>query len=168
MARIADGPLPPGASELMQNNLHRALANNPAMAEKFYGLANAVHMTSHAPVRVRELVILRVTANLRSDFEFSHHFRGCQTVGVTADEARAVRDGDFARFTDAERAALALAEAVEDRRVTDAVWAAAAAHFSDVELLDLAMAASFYGYASRLTLALGVPADEGFPTIDES
>jgi 4-carboxymuconolactone decarboxylase len=168
MARIADAPLPPGTHGLMQNNLHRALANNPAMAEGFYGLANAVHTTSHLPARVRELAILRVTANLRSDFEFSHHFRGCQTVGVSAEEARAVRDGRFAGFSEAERAALALAEAVEARRVTDELWAAAAAHFPQVELLDLVMAASFYGYASRLCLALGVPADEGFPTIDEA
>lgn len=168
MARIKDAPLPPGTSELMQNNLHRALANNPAMAENFYALANSIHGDSHPAVRFREFAILRVTAKVGSDFEFSHHFVGAQTVGVAAAEARAIRDGDFSGFTDAERAVLELTDAVDECRVTDELWAAAAVHFSEVELLDLVMAASFYGYASRMTLALGVPADEGFPTIAEA
>ena len=38
----------------------------------------------------------------------------------------------------------------------------------EAELLDLVMAASFYGYASRLTLALDVRVDPGMPTIAAS
>jgi alkylhydroperoxidase family enzyme len=168
MARIADAPLPPGTSELMQNNLHRTLANNRAMADNFYLLANSIHTDAVLPTRTRELAILRVTSQLGSDFEFSHHFVGAQSVGVTAQECRAVRDGDFAGFSDAERAALALVDSVEARTVTDLVWAEAARHFPPVELLDLVMATAFYGCASRLTLAMGVPADPGFPTILEA
>jgi hypothetical protein len=52
--------------------------------------------------------------------------------------------------------------------VTDAIWADPARHFPPVELLDLVMAVSFYGYASRLTLAISVPADPGFPTIQQA
>ena len=168
MTRIADAPLPEGTSELMQNNLHRALANNRAMADKFYILANGIHADSGLPARIREFAILRVTSRLGSDFEFSHHFVGCQTVGVSADEARAVRDGDFSGFSEAERAVLALADAVEDNSVTDDIWQAAEAHFPPVQLLDLVTAAGFYGFASRLTNGLGVPSDEGFPTISEA
>lgn len=168
MARIKDVPLPEGAHALMHNNLYRALSNNPEMSVRFFEYATAMHMTSSLPVRIKEICILRITSQLRSEFEFSQHFRACQTVGVTAEEARAARDGDFSSFTDADRAALALTDAVEQRQVTDALWAAARAHFSEVQLLDLVMFASFYGYASRLTIALGVPEDEGFATIDAS
>jgi len=168
MARIADAPLPEGTTGLMDNCMHRVLANNRAMADNFYLLANSIHGDSALPVRVRELAILRVTALAGSDFEFSHHFMGCQSVGVTADEARAMRDGDLAGLSDGERAAVALAEAVDGNCVTDAVWQAAAAHLSEVQLLDLAMAASFYGYASRLCNALAIPADPGFPAISEA
>lgn len=168
MSRIADAPLPPDTSELMQNNLHRTLANNRRMADNFYLLANSIHGDSNLPTRIREFAILRVSARLGSDFEFSHHFRGAQSVGITADECRAIRDGEFGAFSDAERAALALTDAVEDRGVTEAVWAQAARHFSPVELLDLVMAVGFYGYASRLTIALDVPVDPGFATIANS
>jgi 4-carboxymuconolactone decarboxylase len=168
MSRITNAALPPGTTGLMENNLHRALANNPAMAPSFYGLANAIHAHSHLPQRVKELAILRVAAKLGSDFEFSHHFRACPTVGLTVEDVRAARDGDFTRFSAAETAALALTDAIDECRVDDHLWSAAAAHFCEVELLDLAMTVGFYGYASRLTVALNIAVDPGFLTIAES
>lgn len=168
MSRIADGALPPGTSGLMRNNLHRALANNPEMAASFYVLANSIHAHSHLPGRIKELAILRVASRVGSDFEFSHHFRACQSVGIAVEEARAVRDGNLVAFPAAEQAALALVEALEDGSVTDAVWSAAAAHLSEVQMLDLTMTTGFYGYASRLTRALDIAVDDGFLTIAQS
>lgn len=168
MARIANGQLPPETNPLMQNNLHRALVNNAAMAGHFYALAQSIHTNSSLPTRIREFGILRVSAKLGSDFEYSHHFRASQTVGVTADEARAIRDSDFSSFSEAERAALELADAIDQCRVTDAVWATAATHLNPVQLLDFVNAVGFYGYASRLTCALEIAVDEGFLTIAQS
>jgi alkylhydroperoxidase family enzyme len=105
---------------------------------------------------------------LQAEVEWAQHFRVAQMVGVTADEARAIRDGDFTAFTPAEQAAIAFAEAVETRRVTDAVWTEAATHFSQRELLDLVMVAGFYGYASRITMALDVQVDAGLTRIAQS
>lgn len=168
MSRISDAPLPEGTTGVMVNNLHHALANNPAMAPNFYVLANSIHLDTNLSARIKELAILRVTSQLKSDFEFSHHFAGCEKSGISVEEARAVRDGDFSRFPEAEKAVLALADSIEQCAVTDAVWSAAAAHLSETQMLDLVMAVAFYGCASRITLALGVPADEGYPTIGEA
>ncbi len=168
MARIADTTLPPGTTGLMDNVMHRVIANNRAMADNFYLLANSIHRDSRLPHRVKEFAILRVSALAESDFEFGHHFAGCQTVGATAEEARAVRDGRFDHFEEAERAAIELAEAVDANRVTDSLWQAAASYFSEAQLLDLVMTASFYGYASRLCNGLGIPGEPGFPTIAEA
>lgn len=168
MSRIADAALPAGTSDLMQNNLHRALANNRDMADGFYTLAGGVHQHSRLPVRLRELAILRTASRLGSDFEWSHHFAGAQTVGVSAEDARAVRDDDLTPFSEAERCVIALADAVEERRVDDAIWARARGFLSEAELLDLVMAAGFYGFASRLTVALDVAVDPGLTGIAES
>lgn len=168
MARIPDVALPDGTTGVMDNVMHRVIARNRAMADNFYSLANSIHRDTTLPDRIKEFAILRVTSRAGSDFEFSHHFVGCQTLGITADEARAVRDGYLAGFPEAERAAIALAEAVDANCVTDALWQAAAAHLSEAQLLDLATTASFYGFASRLNNALGVPADPGYPTISEA
>lgn len=168
MARISDTTLPEGAHALMDNNLYRVLSHNPEMAVRFFEYATAFHHCSELAPRVKELCILRVTSNLRSEFEFSHHFRASQSCGVTADEARAARDGDVSGFSQAEQAALALTDAIDRREVTDALWQKARGYFSERELIDLLTAVTFYGYASRLTVALDVPVDEGFPSIDAS
>ena len=168
MARIADSELPEGTSALMQNNLHRVLASNRRMADAFYDLAWDVHNVSRLAQRLRELAILRTSARIGSDFEWSHHFKGAQTVGVTADEARAVRDDDLGGFSDAERCVIELADAIEQKNVDDALWARARSFFSEGELLDLVMIAGFYGFASRMTLALDVKVDPGFTGIADS
>ncbi len=52
--------------------------------------------------------------------------------------------------------------------VTDRVWQETARHFSGDDLLDLVVVAGFYGYASRLTNAMGVEIDEGLMGIAAS
>ena len=112
---------------------------------------------------MRELAILRVTAMAGSDFEFSHHFIGCQTVGVSAERsAVGARRAACPAFPTPNARPLCSAEAVDANVVPDALWRSAAGHFSARQLLDLAMTASFYGFASRLCNGLGVPADPDF------
>jgi alkylhydroperoxidase family enzyme len=50
---------------------------------------------------------------------------------------------------------------VDRCEVDDRCWTAAREHFSEVELLDIAMLAGFYGLASRLVLALEVDLEAG-------
>jgi alkylhydroperoxidase family enzyme len=168
MSRIADTELPADTSEIMRNNLHRALAGNRAMADNFYLLANSIHRDSRVAQRLRELAILRTAARVGSDFEWSHHFAQSELSGISADEARALRDDDLRGFSEAERCVIALADAIDERATTGQIWDAARGFLSEAELLDLVMAASFYGYASRLTLALDVRVDPGMPTIAAS
>jgi alkylhydroperoxidase family enzyme len=120
------------------------------------------------PHRIRELAILRIASLLQADVEWGQHFKIAQMVGVSIDEARAIRDGELSGFVPAERAAIDFATAVEQRSVDETAWAAAAKYYTQVQLLDLAMVAGFYGYASRVTLALGVEVDAGLSRIAES
>jgi heme/copper-type cytochrome/quinol oxidase subunit 1 len=89
-------------------------------------------------------------------------------LGVTVYEARALRDGDLSVFSDGGQAAILLMEAVEDHAMSDAIWHAAARHFTQAELLVLVMIAGFYGYVSWITLALDVAVDEGLRRIAKS
>jgi len=167
VSRIPDADVAADAGP-MRNNLHRTLNNNLNMAGGFAALARLVHTASNVPHRTRELAILRIASMLQAEVEWGQHFKIAQMVGVSVAEARAIRDGDLTMFSQAERAAIAFAEAVDRCRVTDDVWAAAARHYTQVQLLDLAMVAGFYGYASRITLALGVEIDAGLSRIAAS
>lgn len=168
MSRIPDAECPADLQATMHNNLHRTLYNNPAMADAFGAIARGVHKTSHLSHRTRELAILRVASMLNANVEWGQHFKIAQMVGVSRDEALAIRAGDLSKFSLEERVAIEFAAAVEQRCVDEQRWADAAKHYTQVQLLDLAMVAGFYGYASRVTLALGVEVDAGLTRIADS
>lgn len=168
MSRIADASVPSALTKAMHNNLHRTLYNNPEMADAFGVLARTVHTSSRVEHRIRELAILRIASQLGADVEWGQHFKIAQMVGVSADEGRDIRDDDLSSFTDKELVAIRFAEAVEKGQVSDSEWEEASRHYSAEQLLDLTLLAGFYGYASRITLAMGVAVDDGLQRIDES
>jgi alkylhydroperoxidase family enzyme len=161
VSRIPDAQLTDEVPEVMHNNLHRALYNNPELNQGFMGLAMGVHMASHLPTRTRELVILRISAMLRAEVEWAQHLRLALAAGVSHEEARAMRDGMLTALPPEERAAVALAEAVDMCRVDDDVWTTAARYYTPVQMLDLTLLAAFYALASRVTLALDIEVDAG-------
>lgn len=66
-------------------------------------------------------------------------------------------------YTAAERAALALAEAmtITGQKVTDEVFAEARRHFSEAQLVELAAAIALENFRSKFNVALGVDS-QGF------
>lgn len=64
------------------------------------------------------------------------------------------------RYTPAERAALAFAEAmtVTGQKVTDELFAEARRHFSEAQIVELAAAIALENFRSKFNVALGVEA----------
>jgi 4-carboxymuconolactone decarboxylase len=141
------------------NNLVRAMYHNPDLYRAFGRLAMQVHVSSHLDERVRELVVLAVAGHLDAPYQWSQHVVAAGGVGIDAQEIAAIERRDLDRFTGAEGAAVRFALAVEDRTMTDDLWAQTARYFDEAALLDLTMLAIFYGLASRFTLAADVPLD---------
>jgi alkylhydroperoxidase family enzyme len=67
-------------------------------------------------------------------------------------------------FNDAERAALALTDALADGHVPDEVNAAVDEHFGSQARVELTLTAAFYCAVPRLLDALRVPVEESTPT----
>jgi 4-carboxymuconolactone decarboxylase len=154
VARITYAELPDDLP--VKNNLVRSTFTNPDMHRGFASLSGRVHSTSHLPSRTRELVVLRIAGKLGAEYEWQQHEPQARFAGVTDDELTALRTGDLDVFDGAERAAVRFATHVEDRTVDDQAWSAAREHFSEVELVDIALLAGFYGLASRFVLAFDV------------
>jgi alkylhydroperoxidase family enzyme len=161
--KIPDDVLEPS----LQTNLGRALFHNPDLCLAFKALASGAHRKSHLESRLRELVILRISAELNSDVEWGQHFRIATTAAVygkpsiSIAEARDVRDGNLEGFPARERIAMEYAIAFDKNVVDDEAWTRVSEHFTPIEVLDLTVLAGAYGLASRLTNSLGVPMDEG-------
>lgn len=108
--------------------------------------------------RIREMVHLRVSQINGCSVCVDMHWRGLKRGGESDERAFAVaawKDAPY--FSDAERAALALAEAVtrlSDRPdpVPDEIWNTAAAHFDEQALAGLILTIAMINLWNRLNV----------------
>jgi len=132
----------------MQARMKNPVMIIPGAMEALQAVSKAAEK-SGLPQKLREMVHLRVSQINGCSVCVDMHWRGLKRTGESDERTFAVaawRDAPY--FTDAERAALALAEAVtrlSDRPdpVPDEIWNEASAHFDEQALagliLDIAM-----------------------------
>ncbi|MDG4857785.1 carboxymuconolactone decarboxylase family protein [Streptomyces sp. T-3] len=122
--------------------------------------------TAGVPATTLELVGLRVSQINGCSFCVGAHADNAKKLGDTDERLHAVAAWHEAPyFTDTERAALALAEAVtrlSDRSdpVPDAVWDEAADHFTEQELAALIMSIGMVNFFNRLNVTTKQPAGQ--------
>lgn len=144
-------------------NLYRALANHPNIIAAWSEFANTLRNGTRTPRALRELVILRGGQLSRSEYEWAQHLRMARKAGVSEAQIAALASWRASSEFDAkEKAALALAEAVTQGRVTDEVYQEAMRHFDHHDYVELAVTASFYAMVARVLDAMGVQLEPDF------
>jgi AhpD family alkylhydroperoxidase len=140
----------------------------PEAMQALQALGGAIAKSGLSP-RTGELVSLRASQINGCSVCVDGHPRIARKLGETDERLFAVgawRDAPY--FTDAERAALALAEAVtrlDDRSdpVPDEVWEEAARHYDETSLAGLVLAIATINVWNRLNVATRQPAGEWKP-----
>lgn len=146
-------------------NLYRALAHAPRLLEAWIDFAWALREHCDTPRRLRELVILRTAQCTLSQYEWHQHRLMAAEAGVEEHQvAELAMWRTSPAFTDAERAALALTDALVDGYVPDEVNATIDEHFGPQARVELTLTAAFYCAVPRLLDALRVPVEESTPT----
>jgi alkylhydroperoxidase family enzyme len=155
-----DKVMPPGAPPLA---LFTTLARDPRLFGRFMsgGLLDKGNLT----MRQREIVILRVTAQCGSEYEWGVHaaFFGGR-VGIGEAELMSLVHGGppDACWSDDELLLLRLCDELHATcTVSDALWAALIEAYEERAILELLLVAGFYRTVSYLTGALRIPL-EGF------
>ena len=119
----------------------------------------------HLSIREREIVILRVCANNRSEYEWGVHVTVfAERAGLTAEQVSAtcVAGSEAACWSARDRLLLRLCDELLDRTtLSDALWTELAAEFSEMALLELLLLSGLYRTISVLTNTLHMPL-EGF------
>ncbi len=149
-------------------NIFTTMAHSPRTLGNAVALGGGFLFAGSFSARVRELVILRVARNTRSEYEYAQHLVIGQQCDLTADECRAVLRADLApSFSAFERTVVAAVdELCEDDCVADATWSALAAVWDDRQLTELVMLAGYYRMIAGFLNSAGVQVDaglEGFP-----
>lgn len=142
----ADAPIPPLA-------LFRTLARHPPLSDAMQALGSYVlgkkpDRALALPSRVRELVILRVTARSGCEYEWGVHATAFGArVGISPEQIAATVTGDAtsACFSADDAAVISAVDELHDRaRVSDTTWARCAAQLGPEQLLELLTVAGWY------------------------
>ncbi len=146
-------------------NVAATLAHNKPINRAFGPFAQAVLFEGGLSRRNVELAVLRMGWNCQAVYEFGQHTLFGRDAGLTPAEIYAVtRPLNQHPWTEEERVVLqAVDELYADDCVGEETWNAAAAMFSDAEMLHLVMAAGCYRVVSGVLNSCGVQLDDGVP-----
>jgi AhpD family alkylhydroperoxidase len=155
-----------------KETIMQARMTNPAMVlpdamKAISGLIKVAH-TSGAPATVLGLVHLRASQINGCSACVDSGARGAKKNGETDERLFGVaawRESTY--FTDAERAALALAEAAtrladQTEAVPDDIWADAAKHFNERELAGIVLWIAVTNFFNRINVTTRQPAPQNW------
>lgn len=145
-------------------NLFLTLGRHRRLFRGWLVFAGRLMPRGRLPRRETELAILRV-AHLRScTYELAHHVELGRRVGVdAADLARVIAGPGAAGWSDRERALLTMVDALHERDVDDATWAALRTHLDEVAAIELCLLVGHYEMLATLIETLRIEPDERRP-----
>jgi alkylhydroperoxidase family enzyme len=157
--------MPPGVPPI---GLFRTFARNLPMAQAMGGWGSyELSRRLTLSMRLRELVIDRVTARCGCEYEWGVHLAFfADRVGLTADQKRSITHGtpDDRCWSGEEAALLRAVDELHDRAdISDATWSALASSFSAEQILDVLMLAGWYHAISYTANAARVALEDGAP-----
>jgi uncharacterized peroxidase-related enzyme len=163
IALIEPGNAPSEVKEIYQQTLrgkpgqvHQALAHRPDMLKNFLSFYASVGRSLDR--KLYELIYIRVSLINECHYCLQHHLKSSQRAGVTADDRSALKQGNYAGFSEKEQAALAYAEKLtrDPHGINDADLAGLQKGFSDAEIVDLHLLAGLANLTNRFTDPLGL------------
>jgi 4-carboxymuconolactone decarboxylase len=152
------GPLSP-------QNFLRVLAHHPRLLGNVVALGGTLMYKGALTERQRELVIFRVAARTRCDYEWAVHRALFQErCGITDEELAALLADDAAgaNWTRLERLLLAAVDELHDTStISAATWDALTGHWKPSELLEIIILVGHYHLVAFFMNATGAPPEEG-------
>lgn len=166
LAPLSEADAPPEAREILANwpyNLHRVLARNIPTLTRWMPYAEHILRDNALPVREREIAILRVAWNTRSEYEWGLHARLARSVGFSdRDLSEIAAGGASTHWQPWEAAILDAVDDIMSRwEIGDAAWAVLAERFDDRQLIDLIFVIGQFVLVAVTLKSLRVPLEPG-------
>lgn len=128
-------------------NVFKIIAHAPLeIARQFVGLPAAVLMNGKLDPMLRELAITRAGILCHSSYEVYQHRKLCRFIGITEEKINALEMGSGSPvYSEIESLVLRFTEEmVLQYKVSDETFATIRKHFSDAQIVELAIAAGCY------------------------
>lgn len=151
--------------------LFRTVARNPALLGLLADSGRLVFRKSSLPALHRELVIQRATARCGAEYEWGVHAAIFgEQVGLTGDRLRATVAGDHAStcWSPEEAMLIEFVDALHERAaIDDDLWERMSRHWSEAQMLELAMLAGLYHAISFVINIAGVAREDYAPAFPQ-
>ena len=133
-------------------NILRMLSHAQANFIPFLAFGSSILTEQELDGKLRELAILRVAHLTGANYEWTQHVPIAKQCGASEAQVAAIAEGPTAAaFDDLEQKVLAFTdELTQNIRVSNATFQALAALLPARQLVELTLAASFYGLAARI------------------
>jgi 4-carboxymuconolactone decarboxylase len=145
--------MPPGA-EVEPLKLFRTLMVHPELASRMRPLGAALLGHPTVEPREREIVIHRATARAGAEYEWGVHAVAFgRPLGLTDEQIRATvcGDGDDPAWSEKDRLLVRLVDELHDTAtLSDELWSALAAEWTQPQLLELVVCAGWYRLISQV------------------
>lgn len=155
-------PLPPRRNDRPKAlNALGTLARHPELTRAFHTFNGHVLFGSTLQPRQRELLVLRVAAVRRSNYEWAQHVVLARDAGLDEEEIARIAVGPQAPdWSPLDRALLsAVDELVGDARISDSTWAVLANELDDQQLMDVVFTVGAYEILAMAFRSFGVELD---------
>lgn len=135
------------------------LANHPELATAFLNYYKTLMATSTLPMRLREIVTLRIAWRLQSVYEWVQHVEIAKQFGIDAEHVAAVKEGaaDSPLWSSVERAALCAVDQLGmHSQIDDSVWNNLSRLLNQRQLMELLFIIGTYAQLCWVFNAMGV------------
>ena len=150
MARIPypENPTPETAALLVKLgslNVNRMMSHALPVLDGFSRLGLGLLRKGKLDPALRELAILRIGVNCKSEYEWHQHVGFARAVGTREIAIEAARTGEYEALDELEQIVLAVADEIFlDRAVSRVTFERAQSHFDAEPLVELVIACGYY------------------------
>lgn len=132
-------------------NMFRTMAHRPEIFETIIAHMDAVLNTGTLSKALKELVIVRTSQCNRTPYCLASHTAICKRLGWTDQQLEALKDASVSDFTDAEKAAIHLAEVMTlyPHGYTEGDFQHLRSFYSEGEVVELMAAVGLFNYFNR-------------------
>lgn len=138
-------------------NMFRTVAHRPEILRTMIAHFRAVMETGTVGVKLKELVIVRISQLNHCDYCLAFHTQLARRYGWSEEQITDLANfRTRSDFNPREKAALELAEreTLDSTAVDDEFWAALRQHFDEGEIIELAAAIGLFNYFNRFNNSL--------------
>ena len=133
------------------------LSHSVTTIQPLLTLARVLYTSIQLPARSREIAILTLADQARSDFVWTQHTPISQAAGITSDTRRTIQNRDYSSLAAEDRTiAEFAAAAATGPEVSDGVFNAVRAQLSERQVVELLHVLGYYWTLARFSTVLGL------------